>query len=197
MVYPSQDRRAAPGLSLVDIGTVREDRGWFIGLGVTFAVLGALAVFLPFAASLVTTIVIGWLMMVGGVLQAIHAVRNRRWASSTWAIVAGVIEVLAGVLVVAFPIAGTVTLTLILAAFFAAEGILKLIRAVQHRGLPAWGWLLFDGVVSLALGLLVLARWPSTAVWALGLLVGINLLFGGASMLLIGLGAGSAARARP
>ncbi len=189
MTHPDEAPGGALRLVLVDIDTVRENRGWFIGLGVAFMVLGVLGILLPFIASLFTTLVIGWLMVIGGVLQGMHAVQNRRWAGWGWALLGAAILVIAGLLVVAFPVTGTLTLTLILAAFFAAQGVLKIIRAVQHKKMPAWGWFLFDGILSLGLGILILAGWPSTAVWALGLLVGVDLLFGGSTMLFIGLGA--------
>lgn len=181
---------------VVDLDTLREKRGWFIGLGIVFMALGALAILLPFIASLVTTVVIGWLMLFGGLFEGIHAVQNRRWGGSGWAIASAVLYVVAGLLVIAFPVTGTLTLTLVLAASFVAQGILKIVRAAQHRKMRAWPWLAFDGVLSLLLGLIVALGWPSTAAWALGVLVGIDLLFGGSSMLLIGLGTGRTARAR-
>lgn len=191
---PIHDRDAAFGFALVDLDIVRQRSRWFIGLGIAFLVLGVLAVLAPLAASLVSAVFIGWLMLIGGVVQFIHAVKNRRWEHSTFAIVSAVIQAIAGLCVVLFPIAGTLTLTLVFAAYFIAEGVLKIVRAVQHRDLPAWGWLLFDGILALVLGALIVIGWPGTAVWAIGLLVGINLLFSGTSMVLIGLAARSAAR---
>ncbi|APR85347.1 Hypothetical protein A7982_10696 [Minicystis rosea] len=196
MANPISDTQVTSGIPLVDVDSVRENRGWFIGLGLVFMVLGALAIVLPFAGSLVTALVIGWLLVIAGVTQGIHAFRSPRWANRGWAIASAVIQVIAGLLVVAFPLSGTLSLTLILAAFLAAEGVLRIVRAVQHRSMPAWGWLLFDGILSLVLGILILAGWPSTAVWALGLLVGINLVFGGSSMLLLGLTAGEPSHVR-
>jgi uncharacterized membrane protein HdeD (DUF308 family) len=193
------DSIRAPGDSavpLVDPDTVHESRGWFIGLGVALLVLGTLSIFLPPVASLATTLVIGWLLVIGGLVQGYHALRNPRWAGRGWAIVAAFVYLIAGALVIAFPVAGTAILTLILASFFAASGVLKIVRAVQHRRMLAWGWLLFDGLLSLALGALIWIGWPSTAVWALGLLVGIDLVFGGSSMLAIGVGAGQLVEAR-
>jgi len=187
MVDPLRGTEDARSFGVVDLDTVRESRGWFFALGVAFMILGVLAILVPFIASLATAIVIGWLMIVGGLFQGFHAVQNRRWAGSSWAIVGAVLQVIAGVLVVAFPVTGTLVLTLVLAVFFVASGVLKLIRAIQHRAMPRWGWLLFDGIVSLALGLLIAVRWPSTAAWALGVLVGVDLLVGGSSMLMIGL----------
>jgi uncharacterized membrane protein HdeD (DUF308 family) len=196
MVDPLLGPNDTTSLGLVDVGTVRESRAWFFALGIAFMALGALAILLPWIASLVTTIVIGWLMVISGLLQGYHAVQNRRWTGSSWALVGAVLHVVAGVLLVVFPAIGTLTLTLILAAFFVANGVLKIIRAVQHRSMPAWGWFLFDGLVSLALGILIGLQWPSTALWALGLLVGIDLALGGSSMLLIGLGARPVVHAR-
>jgi uncharacterized membrane protein HdeD (DUF308 family) len=189
MVNAYDDARRAPRIVCVDIDTVRPNRGWFVGLGVALMVLGVLAILLPLIASLATTLVIGWLMLLGGILQGYHAVRNRAWAGAGWGLLAGALMAIAGVVLILLPVAGTLVLTLVLAAFFVASGVLKIIRAAQHRSLPAWGWFLFDGVLSLALGVLILVGWPSTAVWALGLLVGIDLIFGGSSLLWIGLAA--------
>jgi uncharacterized membrane protein HdeD (DUF308 family) len=181
----------------VDVDGVQHKRGWFIALGLTFVVLGVLSILLPFAGSLFTTLAIGWLLVVGGAVQGVHAIQNRQWAHSGWALVGAAIMVIAGALVVMYPLAGTLTLTLILSAYFLAEGIVKIVRALQHRTMHAWGWLLCDGILALVLGALLWARWPSSAVWALGLLVGINFLFGGSSLLLIALGTWARVPARP
>ena len=191
MVEPLQSTGRSTGYGRFDAETVRESRGWFFALGLGFMVLGGLAILLPFAASLVTSLVIGWLMVVGGLLQGFHAVQNRRWKGWGWALAGAVVYVVAGGLVVAYPITGTLTLTLTLAAFFVVNGVIKVVRALQHRVMKGWGLLLFDGLLSVALGVMIMWGWPGTAVWALGLLVGLDLLFGGASMLMIGLAAGS------
>jgi len=170
---------------------VRRNRGWFFGIGAAFMLLGVLLLLMPLIASLVTALVIGFVMVIAGIFQAFHAVKARGWKGGAWSLVGSVLLVVAGALVAAFPVTGTLTLTLTLSGFFMASGVVKLIRAVQNRHIPAWGWLFFDGIVSLALGVLIFAGWPSTAAWALGLLVGIDLLLGGTSMILIGLGAGS------
>lgn len=181
-------------LPLVDMAAVRDKRGWFIALGIAFSILGFAAILLPPVASLATTVVLGWLLIIAGIAEGAHAFANRKWASYGWELVGAIVHVIAGALVVAFPLTGTLALTLVLAAFLLAEGVLRLVRASQHRDLPGRGWLVFDGLVSLALGLLIAVQWPSTAAWALGLLVGVNLLLGGSSMLLIGITAGRARR---
>ncbi|WP_437733828.1 HdeD family acid-resistance protein [Sorangium sp. So ce1335] len=176
-------------MALVDADSVREHRGSFLALGVALMVLGFIALLMPAIATLVSAVAIGCLLALSGLLQGIHAIRSRRWAGAGWSLASALVQLVAGVLIVAFPVTGKLTLTLILAALFFAEGLLWIVRAIQHREMPAWGWLLFDGIVTLALGALILWGWPSTAVWAIGLLVGVDLLLGGSSMLLIGIAA--------
>lgn len=189
------NRSDVSGLGPMD--AVQEHRGWFIGLGIALSVLGILAIGVPFVATLATTLFIGWLLIIGGVAHAVHAFQNRRWSGFPWALLSSILYVIAGLLIVFNPIVGTLTLTMILAAFFVANGFVKTVRALQHRAMPNWGWLLFDGIVTLALGGLIWARWPSAAIWAIGLLVGVDLLFSGASMLMLGLmGRSTVVRAR-
>jgi uncharacterized membrane protein HdeD (DUF308 family) len=187
--------RGRATLPLVDLAVVHEKRGWFIGLGIALAILGTLAIVLPPLASLATTVVLGFLLIAAGIAEAAHALANRRWAAYGWELAGGIVHLIAGALVVAFPLTGTLALTLVLAVFLLAEGVLRLIRASQHRHVQGNGWLVFDGIVSIALGLLIGVGWPSTAAWALGLLVGVNMLLGGSEMLFIGLAAGRARRA--
>jgi uncharacterized membrane protein HdeD (DUF308 family) len=161
---------------------------------VVLMILGVLAIAVPFAATLVSTIFLGWILIFSGVAQGAHAVRARAWQGFPWAVLSAALGVVAGILLIAFPIVGTLTLTLVLSAFFTAEGVLRIVRAVQHRGMERWGVLLFDGVVTLVLGVLILAQWPGSAVWVLGLLLGIDLLVGGMSTLLLASAAGRLTR---
>jgi uncharacterized membrane protein HdeD (DUF308 family) len=187
---PNESASFAP----IDIHAVETHRAEFVGLGVAFVVLGIVAIFLPIVASLVTTLAIGWLMVIAGVIEGYHALRSSEWGGAGWELLSAVVQVVGGGLVVAFPLVGKLALTLILAGYFIGEGVLKLIRAVQHQKVRSSGWLVFDGVVSLGLGILILLHWPATAVRVFGLFVGINLLLGGSSMLLIALGSRRAAR---
>lgn len=180
--------------SFEGLDAVRKSRGWFIALGVALMVLGVLSIAVPFAATLMSTIFLGWMLIFSGVAQGVHAVRARAWQGFPWAVLSAALGVVAGLLLIAFPIVGTLTLTLVLAGYFTAEGILRIVRAVQHRGMERWGFLLFDGIVTLVLGVLIWAQWPGSSVWLLGLLVGIHLLVGGMSMLLLGVTAGRLTR---
>ena len=173
------------------LDAVRRSWGWFIALGAALMVLGVLAVAVPFMATLATTLFLGWILILGGIALGVHALQSQAWRGFPWVVLSAAVHIAAGVLLIAFPIAGTVTLTLVLAGFFTVDGLLKVVRAAQHRGMVSWGFLLFDGLVTLALGVLIWTQWPAAAVWVIGLLVGVHLLVGGMSMLQL------AATARP
>ena len=108
--------------------------------------------------------------------------------------VLSLLYLLSGLLLLAYPLTGVFTLTLFLAAFFLAEGVFKLIHAFRMRPAARWGWIVFSGVISLILGFLVLAGLPLTAFWAIGLVVGIDLIFGGWSIIMLSMAVRSAAR---
>ncbi len=102
MVPSFQAPGRATGFAPVNIDTVRNNRGWFVGLGVAFIALGIIAIFLPFTTSLLTALVVGWLMLIGGLLEGYHALRNRQWVGSGWEFVSAAVQVFAGLFVVAF-----------------------------------------------------------------------------------------------
>jgi uncharacterized membrane protein HdeD (DUF308 family) len=180
---------------LIDITDVREHPGRFIALGISFMILGVLAIIMPFVAGVAIIIGLGWLLVLAGLVEGVHAVFDQRWGGSIWSFIGGLISVVAGVLLIARPVTGKLYVTLVLAAFLGAEGLVKVVRALSHRGLVVWGWMFLDGILSLLLGALIWLGWPSTAAWALGLLVGIELMFSGVSMLALGLGAGRVSEA--
>lgn len=190
MVEPVKGSDERMGIALFDLEPVRQNRGWFFGLGAAFMALGVLLILMPLFASLVSAMALGWMLALGGLFQAYHSIRARGWKGSAWSLVSAALMFVAGVLVVLFPVTGTISLTLILSVYFMANGGVKIVRALQHRAMANAGWLLFDGILSLTLGVLIVAGWPSTAAWAIGLLVGVDFLLGGTSLFLIGLAAG-------
>lgn len=197
MTNPFRGSRDRTAFGLVELTDVQEHPGRFIALGALFMILGVLAIFMPFFAGVTITILLGWLLIVGGLAEAAHALIDRRWSGTGWTIFSAIISVVAGVLLVSAPLRGKLLVTLVLAGFLVAEGALKLGRALSHRGVPVQGWLFFDGFLSLVLGVMLWFHWPSTAAWAIGLLVGLELLLSGTSMLVLGLGAGRLARTGP
>ncbi len=157
----------------------------FLFEGIMLVVLGVAAILLPVVATLAFTLVIGWLFLISGGVGLVTTFWMRNAPGFWWSLVSAVVGIAAGVILIRWPISGTVSLTLVLIAFFVVEGIVTIMYAVQHRSqlTSRWGWMAASGVVDLILAGIIFAGLPETATWALGLLVGINLLFGGTAMI--------------
>jgi uncharacterized membrane protein HdeD (DUF308 family) len=136
------------------------------------------------------TLFAGWLFFIAGVFRAALAWQSRQMPGFAWSMLTAVLSVLLGLILILRPLAGVLTLTMVLVAFFMVEGIASIIGAIQHRQhLRSWVWVLFSGIVDLLLAYLIWAGWPSSADWAIGLLVGINMLFFGLSLVMTALAA--------
>jgi uncharacterized membrane protein HdeD (DUF308 family) len=172
-------------------------RHWalYLAEGILLVILGAAAIVLPPFATLAVTIVIGWLFLVSGVVGLFTTFMMRGAPGFWWSLLSAVLGIVAGLWLLAVPIAGALSLTVILIAFFIIEGIASIMFALDHkRELSGqWGWMLASGVVDLVLAAIIFAGLPGTAAWALGLLVGINMLFGGSAMIAMALHARNAA----
>ena len=155
--------------------------GWkkLMALGVLTILVGAVAIVLPHVASLAASLLIGAAVLVVGILDGVHAWEMRGRKGQVWRVLGAVLGIGLGGLLLLFPVTGVVSLTLLLAIFFVAEGAFKAVMAFQVRPMDGWGWLLASGLLALALGVLVLVTWPEAALWLLGLLLGIDLVFGG------------------
>src|SRR5580704_4318508 len=167
----------------------------FLFEGIMLLILGAAAIILPQVATLAFTLVIGWLFLISGGIGLVTTFWMRNAPGFWWALLSAVIGIAAGIVLIRWPISGSVSLTLLLIAFFVVEGIATLMYAVEHRAQLSsrWGWMLASGIVDLILAGIIFAGLPETATWALGLLVGINLLFGGTAMIGMALAARNAA----
>lgn len=167
----------------------------FLVEGVVLLVLGATAIVIPPLATLAATLVLGWLFLVSGVVGLFTTFWMRQAPGFWWSLVSAALGVLVGLLLLARPVSGAYSLTLVLIAFFVIEGVASIMFALDHkRELSGrWGWMLASGVIDLALALMILAGLPSTAAWALGLLVGINMVFGGTALIAMALHARNAA----
>lgn len=162
----------------------------FLAEGIVMMVLGLLAIAVPEIASLAITIFIGWLFFVGGIFRTVSVVQHRSMPGFAWALATALLAIALGLVLLLRPIAGVLTLTLALVVFFVLEGISAILLAIEHRRhLPSWGWVLFSGLVDLLLAFLIWDGWPSSADWAIGLLVGINMVFLGLSLIMTALAA--------
>ncbi len=159
--------------------------GLFLFEGIMLIVLGAVAIIVPVVATLAFTLVIGWLFLISGGVGLVTTFWMRNAPGFWWALLSAVVALAAGIVLILWPISGTLSLTLVLIAFFAVEGIATLMYAIEHRNQLSgrWGWMLASGIVDLILAGIIFAGLPGTATWALGLLVGINMLFGGTAMI--------------
>lgn len=170
----------------MDAETLRKYRIWFLIYGVLLVVLGAISVAMPGMATLATELLVGSLLLVSGIVGIIAAfTTGRSLPGFWWNLVIAVLYALAGIALLWHPVAGALTLTLILAAYLIAGGLIKAVLSVNvRRDLPkAWGWMLFSGLVDIALAMLILSGWPGSALWVIGLLVGINLIFTGVALI--------------
>jgi len=157
----------------------------FLAQGIVMIVLGVLAVALPNLATLAVEIFVGWLFFVGGIFRTVSVWHSRQAPGFVWSMLTAILSIVLGLILVLRPLAGVLTLTMVLVAFFIIEGIASIIGAVEHRQhLRSWGWVLFSGIIDLVLAYLIWAGWPSSASWAIGLLVGINMLFLGLSLVM-------------
>lgn len=151
--------------------------------GVLMIALGIIAVLLPNIATLAIEILVGSLFLFGGLIRLLTLSRCRNVPGYWWSIVLALMATVLGIVLLAQPAKGALTLTMVLVAFFIAEGILSIAIAFGFRAtLRGWTWTLFSGVVDLVLAYLIWHGWPDSAAWAIGLLVGINMFFLGLSL---------------
>jgi uncharacterized membrane protein HdeD (DUF308 family) len=157
----------------------------FLAEGIVLLILGILAIVVPQIATIAAAVFIGWLLLVSGVVGLIATFRMRSAPGFVWSLVSAIIGIVAGILLLRSPVSGALSLTLILTVFLAIEGVVSILFAFEHkRELSGrWGAMLFSGVVDLFLAGIIFAGLPGTAAWAIGLLIGINLVFGGAALI--------------
>jgi uncharacterized membrane protein HdeD (DUF308 family) len=157
----------------------------FLIEGIILVILGVLAILLPPLATITFTLVIGSLFLIAGIVGLITTLYMRGMPGFWWSLFSAIVSIAAGVVLLLWPLSGALSLTFLLIAFFVVEGIVSIMYAIEHRNQLSgrWGWMLASGVVDLILAGIIFAGLPGTADWALGLLVGINLVFGGTAMI--------------
>ena len=185
------DQQNAERMGRALAGAIHEHWGVFLAEGIILVILGIAAIALPPIATLAFTIIIGWVFLISGVVGLFTTLWARHVPGFWWSLISAIIGIAAGVVLLLWPITGTLSLTLVLIAFFVVEGIVSIMYAIEHRNqlTGRWGWMLVSGIIDLILAGIIFAGLPETAVWALGLLVGINMLFGGAALIAMALAA--------
>jgi uncharacterized membrane protein HdeD (DUF308 family) len=170
---------------------IRRHWGLFLTEGILLVILGLLALLAPAIASLAATVFFGWILLVSGIAGLISTWRARQAPGVWWSLLSAVVGIAAGAVLLARPLQGTLSLTAVLIAFLLLEGALTILYALEHRSALSgrWGWMLASGILDVLLGLLLFAGLPGTALWALGLLVGLNMLVGGWALIAMALDA--------
>ena len=153
--------------------------GWLLTLGIVEIIAGGIAITVPVIGSLAAVSVFGAILLVTAILQIVHAFQVRAWPRSAWYGFGGLFYAIAGLLVIAYPLGGALTLAVLVGILFIADGTLRVAFGMSARPVVGWGWLVAGGIGSLFVGVILLLGWPATALWATGLLLGINLIFTG------------------
>jgi uncharacterized membrane protein HdeD (DUF308 family) len=164
---------------------VREHWMAFLIEGILLVILGLAAMIVPPLASLAVTIFLGWMFLISGIAGLVLTFWARKMPGFWWSLISAALAVVAGIILLAQPVQGTLTLTVVVGAYFLAEGVATIMYALEHRRelSERWAWLLVAGIMDLLIAAVIIAGLPGSALWAVGLLVGINLLFGGATLI--------------
>jgi uncharacterized membrane protein HdeD (DUF308 family) len=161
----------------------------FLIQGLIMVVLGLMAAAEPMMATLAVEIFAGWLFVISGIVGLAGAFTAQRVPGYWWSLLTAALSIAAGAYLISRPLAGILSLTLVVGAYFAVQGITQIITAIQHRNvLGSWIWLVIGGVVNLFLSVIIVSGWPGTAAWTLGLLFGINLFMWGVSLVMTAIG---------
>lgn len=182
---PPDGASAAARLQSTMQAAVRMHWKAFLIEGIVLVILGLAAMIVPPLASLAVTIFLGWMFLIAGIAGLAMTIWARQMPGFWWSLTSAVLAIGAGAILLARPVQGTLTLTIVVGAYFLAEGVSTVLYALEHRREQSgrWGWLLGAGLVDLVVAGIIIAGLPGSALWAVGLLVGINMLFGGASLI--------------
>jgi len=177
--------------------TVRHHWQLFLTQGVIMTILGVLAVIWPQISTVAVDIYVGWLFLLSGVVGLATMFLAQDVQAFLWLLLTAALSLFVGIVLLWHPVEGAVSLTLVLIAFFIVEGIFQIAASISYRDVfpDSWGWMLASGIADLILAALIIKGWPSTAGWALGLIVGVNLVTSGAAIIMVALAGRSVVRA--
>ncbi len=160
------------------IGVLRSNWGWILAFGILAIIWGIFGIIESVLFTVVTVLMLAWLLIIGGVIEGVQAIRHREGGHLALHIIEALLAIVAGILLLRNPVSGALVITLLVAAYFIVVGVFRIFASLMTR-IPGWGWTLANGIITLLLGIMVWSGWPGTALWVLGLFIGINLLFRG------------------
>lgn len=166
---------------------VRLHWGLFLAQGVAMTILGVFAIVWPQVSTVAVDVYIGVLFFISGAVGLVVMFFAPSVSAFLWSLLTAALSLLVGILLLWHPVEGAVTLTLVLIAFFIVEGVFQIAGSIAYREVfpESWGWLLVSGIADLVLAALIVAGWPGTAGWALGLIVGVNLITSGVAVIMV------------
>lgn len=164
------------------IEKIRHSWGWFLVLGIALAALGVCCVAFNVTATFASVLVFGWLLLISGVFQLVHAFGTGTWSGTVLNLLSALFRGFTGFLLIRYPVMGAETLTIVLASFFIVTGLFRAIASAMVK-LPRWGWVVFSGVTTALLGFILLAQMPISGIWFIGFAIGLDLIFDGIAMI--------------
>jgi uncharacterized membrane protein HdeD (DUF308 family) len=178
-------------------GTLKKSWGWLLALGIVSIVLGTIGLYMTFALTLATVLFFGALILVGGLFQLIQAFSCKGWKSVLGHVLIALLYIAAGILIIKDPVLASGVLTLVLAGILIAVGVIRIMMAFQlKKAVSGWYWSLLSGIVSILLGGMIVAQWPVSGLWVIGLFVAVELIFHGWSYVFVALAARKAGGAQ-
>ena len=168
------------------LGGIKDNAKLAVTIGIILIIVGVLAIASPLVAGMSITIVVGTLLIIGGIGECFLAFQAGAFGRGLLIFIVGALMAVAGFYMISQPVAGLATITLFLTAYFIVSGIFEIIAAVQIRPASGWGWMLFNGIVTLLLGILIWRQFPLSGAWAVGVLFGIKMVFSGLALVFIG-----------
>ncbi len=179
------------------LGDLRSNWGWLLGLGLLFVILGTVGLGMSFFLTLASVLFFGALLLVGGGTQLVHLLKAGGWKCRIQHLLIALLYIAAGAVIMYDPLLASGVLTMLLAWSLVLVGVLRIVIAFQHRGIDGWWWPLLGGVLAIALGAVILAQWPVSGLWVIGLFVAIELIMNGWSYIFIALAARQAGKQQP
>jgi len=167
---------------IAGIEEIRRSWGWFLALGILFVILGMACIAFDVTATFASVLIFGWMLLIGGAFALVQAFTVGNWSGFFLYLLSALFRGFTGYLLVRYPLAGAETLTLVLASFFIVGGLFRTIGSAMAK-FPRWGWAVFSGVVTVVLGIMLLAQMPISGIWFIGFAIGLDLIFDGIAMI--------------
>ena len=180
---------SAENIAELEIKAVRERWGWFMALGILMVLLGMIAIGAPLTSGVAVNLIVGWLLVISGVAHGIHAFKASGWRGGLVQFLCALLYLGVGWMMITNPVAGLLALTVTVLVYFIASGIFKIILAFRVENLPQRGWVTVTGILSLVLAIYIGSQFPTSAMWVIGMLFGIEMMFSGWAFIMIAMAA--------